>query len=134
MSADLTDMIERAAAVRERAHAPYSGFRVGACIRAESGTLYAGCNVENAAYPQGQCAEASAIGAMVSGGDSKLAAILVRGDGARLCTPCGGCRQRLSEFAGPDTPVHVCGPEGLRQTIPLGDLLPFAFVADNLGD
>ncbi len=134
MSADLTDMIERAAAVRERAHAPYSGFRVGACIRAESGTLYAGCNVENAAYPQGQCAEASAIGAMVSGGDSKIAEILVIGDGARLCTPCGGCRQRLSEFADPDTPVHVCGPEGLRQTIPLGDLLPFAFVADNLGD
>jgi len=134
MSADLTGMIERAAAVRERAHAPYSGFRVGACIRAESGTLYAGCNVENAAYPQGQCAEASAIGAMVSGGDSKIAEILVIGDGARLCTPCGGCRQRLSEFAGPDTPVHVCGPEGLRQTIPLGDLLPFAFVADNLGD
>ena len=134
MSADLTDMIERAAVVRERAHAPYSGFRVGACIRAESGTLYAGCNVENAAYPQGQCAEASAIGAMVSGGDSKIAEILVIGDGARLCTPCGGCRQRLSEFAGPDTPVHVCGPEGLRQTIPLGDLLPFAFVADNLGD
>ena len=134
MSADLTDMIERAAAVRERAHVPYSGFRVGACIRAESGTLYAGCNVENAAYPQGQCAEASAIGAMVSGGDSKIAEILVIGDGARLCTPCGGCRQRVSEFAGPDTPVHVCGPEGVRQTIPLGDLLPFAFVADNLGD
>ena len=134
MSADLTDMIERAAAVRERAHAPYSGFRVGACIRAESGTLYAGCNVENAAYPQGQCAEASAIGAMVSGGDSKIAEILVMGDGARLCTPCGGCRQRLSEFAGPDTPVHVCGPEGLRQTIPLGELLPYAFVADNVED
>ena len=134
MSADLTEMIERATAVRAHAHAPYSGFHVGACIRAESGTLYAGCNVENAAYPQGQCAEASAIGAMVSGGDSKIAEILVIGDGARLCTPCGGCRQRLSEFAGPDTPVHVCGPEGLRQTIPLGDLLPFAFVADNLGD
>mgnify|MGYP002032687070 CR=1 FL=1 len=134
MSADLTDMIERAAAVRERAHAPYSGFRVGACIRAESGTLYAGCNVENAAYPQGQCAEASAIGAMVSGGDSKIAEILVISDGARLCTPCGGCRQRLSEFAGPDTPVHVCGPEGLRQSIPLGELLPYAFVADNLED
>ena len=134
MSADLTGMIERAAAVRERAHAPYSGFRVGACIRAESGNLYVGCNVENAAYPQGQCAEASAIGAMVSGGDSKIAEILVMGDGARLCTPCGGCRQRLSEFAGPDTPVHVCGPEGLRQTIPLGELLPYAFVADNVED
>ena len=134
MRADLKDMIARAAAVRENAHAPYSGFHVGACIRAASGRLYAGCNVENAAYPQGQCAEASAIGAMVSGGDAKITEIVVMGEGERLCTPCGGCRQRLSEFAGPDTPVHVCGPEGLRQTIPLGDLLPFAFVADNLGD
>ncbi len=134
MSADLTDMIERAAAVRERAHAPYSGFRVGACIRAESGRLYSGCNVENAAYPQGQCAEATAIGAMVSGGDNKIAEILVLADGQRLCTPCGGCRQRLSEFAGPETPVHMCGPDGLRQTIALGELLPYAFIADNLED
>ncbi len=134
MSADLTELIERASTVRKNAHAPYSGFHVGACIRAESGRLYAGCNVENAAYPQGQCAEASAIGAMVSGGDNKIVEILVMGDGERLCTPCGGCRQRLSEFAGPETPVHVCGPKGLRQTIPLGDLLPYAFIADNLED
>jgi len=134
MSADLNDMIERAAAVREHAHAPYSGFRVGACIRAESGQLYTGCNVENAAYPQGQCSEATAIGAMVSGGDTKIAEIVVLADGARLCTPCGGCRQRLSEFAGPETPVHMCGPDGLRQTIALGDLLPYAFIADNLED
>ena len=75
MSAHLKDMIARAAAVREHAHAPYSGFHVGACIRAESGQLYAGCNVENAAYPQGQCAEATAIGAMVSGGDTKIVEI-----------------------------------------------------------
>ena len=134
MSVHLIDMIERAAAVRGHAHAPYSGFHVGACIRAESGRLYAGCNVENAAYPQGQCAEATAIGAMVSGGDTKIVEILVMGDGARLCTPCGGCRQRLSEFAGPATPVHICDPEGLRQTIPLGELLPYAFIADNLED
>jgi len=134
MSAHLKDMIERAVAVRGHAHAPYSGFHVGACIRAESGRLYSGCNIENAAYPQGQCAEATAIGAMVSGGDTKIVEILVMGDGARLCTPCGGCRQRMSEFAGPATPVHICDPEGLRQTIPLGDLLPYAFVADNLED
>ena len=132
MSADLKDMIARAAAVRENAHAPYSGFHVGACIRAASGRLYAGCNVENAAYPQGQCAEASAIGAMVSGGDAKIIEIVVIGEGERLCTPCGGCRQRLSEFAGPETPVHICDPEGLRQTIPLGELLPYSFGADNL--
>jgi len=134
MSAHLKDMIERAALVRAHAHAPYSGFRVGACIRAESGRLYGGCNVENAAYPQGQCAEATAIGAMVAGGDNRIAEIVVMGDGARLCTPCGGCRQRLSEFAGAETPVHICGPEGLRQTIPLGELLPYAFIADNLED
>lgn len=134
MSAHLKEMIARASAVRKHAHAPYSGFHVGACIRAESGRLYAGCNVENAAYPQGQCSEASAIGAMVSGGDTKIAEIVVLADGARLCTPCGGCRQRLSEFAGPEMPVHMCGPEGLRQTIPLGDLLPYAFLADNLED
>ena len=130
----MQDMIEQAAKVRENAHAPYSGFHVGACIRAESGRLYVGCNVENAAYPQGQCAEASAIGAMVSGGDGRIAEIVVMGEGERLCTPCGGCRQRLSEFAGPETPVHVCSPEGLRETIPLGDLLPYAFAAHNLED
>ena len=134
MSAHLKYMIERAAAVRGHAHAPYSGFHVGACIRAESGRLYGGGGVGDAAYPQGQCAEATAIGAMVSGGDTKIVEILVMGDGARLCTPCGGCRQRMSEFAGPATPVHICDPEGLRQTIPLGDLLPYAFVADNLED
>ena len=132
MSADLKDMIGRAAAARENAYAPYSGFRVGACIRAESGRLYAGCNVENAAYPQGQCAEATAIGAMVSDGDGRIAEIVVIGEGERLCTPCGGCRQRLSEFASAETPVHICGPEGLRQTIPLGELLPYAFIADNI--
>ncbi|MDP6474266.1 MAG: cytidine deaminase [Alphaproteobacteria bacterium] len=134
MSADLKDMIDSAAAARQHAHAPYSGFKVGACIRAESGRLYAGCNVENAAYPQGQCAEATAIGAMVAGGDDRIAEIVVMGEGQRLCTPCGGCRQRLSEFAGAETPVHICGPEGLRQTIALGELLPYAFIADNLED
>lgn len=123
----LKEMIELARMARERAHAPYSGFAVGACIRAESGKLYAGCNVENAAYPQGQCAEATAIGAMVSGGDTRIVEIVVMGGGDALCTPCGGCRQRLSEFAGPDTKVHVCGPKGLRETFTMEALLPFAF-------
>jgi cytidine deaminase len=128
------DMFDCAAEARANAHAPYSNFHVGACLRAASGKLYGGGNVENAAYPQSQCAEASAIGALVAGGDREIAEILVIGEGERLCTPCGGCRQRLSEFAGPETPVHVCGPEGLRQTILLGDLLPYAFIADNLED
>ncbi len=130
----LDDMIEAARAVRERAYAPYSNFQVGACLRTKSGKLYAGANVENAAYPQGQCAEASAIGAMVAGGDNEIVEVVVIGGGDGLCTPCGGCRQRINEFADPDTPVHVCGPEGLRQTFTLGELLPGAFGPRNLED
>ncbi len=114
-----------------RAHAPYSRFRVGACVRAMSGRLYAGCNVENASYPVGQCAEASTIGAMVTGGDHAIAEVVLVTERAEPCSPCGRCRQQLSEFAGPDTPIHLCGPEGLRQTVTLGQLLPLAFAADS---
>ncbi|HYD64602.1 cytidine deaminase [Azospirillum sp.] len=129
-------LIDLARQARGNAHAPYSRFPVGAAIEGESGRLFAGCNVENAAYPQGQCAEATAIGAMVTAGDRRIRRIVVMGgeagDGG-LCTPCGGCRQRLREFAGPDTPVHVCGPEGLRRTFTLGELLPHSFGPGNLG-
>lgn len=122
--------------VRKHAYAPYSRFHVGAAIRAEDGRIFAGCNVENAAYPEGQCAEACAIGSMVANGARRIAEIVViggeDGDGL-LCSPCGGCRQRLREFAGADTPVHICGPEGLRRTVTLEDLLPLSFGPDNLG-
>ncbi len=134
MSANLQEMIDYAATARRNAYAPYSGFQVGACIRAASGKFYAGCNVENAAYPQGQCAEATAIGAMIAGGDREIAEIVVIGESEHLCTPCGGCRQRLSEFADPETEVHICGPNGLRHTISMGALLPYAFNTDNLED
>jgi cytidine deaminase len=96
-------------------------------LRAGSGKLYAGCNVENAAYPQSQCAEASAIGALVAAGESSIIEVLVVAESAELVTPCGGCRQRLAEFAAPDVPVHLCSPEGLQQTTSVGELLPFAF-------
>lgn len=129
----LDDMIAMARRAMANAHAPYSGFAVGACLRAANGRLHAGCNVENAAYPQGQCAEASAIGAMVTAGDRRIVEIVVMADGDKLCTPCGGCRQRLAEFALPETPVHVCGPEGVRRTLTLGELLPWSFDAGNLG-
>ena len=79
-----------------------------------SGAIYSGCNVENAAYPQGACAEAGAISAMARAGERRIAEILVVGDGEGLCTPCGGCRQRIREFAGPTTPIHIAGPEGVR--------------------
>ena len=133
MSADLAPMLELARQALGRAHAPYSRFRVGACLRAESGRLYAGCNVENAAYPVGQCAEATAIGAMVAGGDRRILEVLVVTERAELCAPCGRCRQQLAEFARPDVRVHLCGPEGVRRTVTLGELLPLAFGPETLG-
>ena len=132
---DPNSLIDAAREAMGKAYAPYSRFSVGAAIRGESGRVYAGANVENAAYPQGQCAEASAIGAMIVGGDRRIHEIAVMGgtpgDGL-LCTPCGGCRQRLREFAAPETRIHVCGPEGLRRTFTLGELLPHSFGPDNL--
>jgi cytidine deaminase len=101
-------------------------------VRSSEGGLFGGCNVENAAYPQGWCAEASAIAAMVGAGHRRIAEVLVLGGGARLCTPCGGCRQKLREFAADRVPVHVCGPTGLRRSVTLGELLPLSFDAGNL--
>jgi len=125
----LEDMIARAAAARDNAYAPYSGFAVGACLRAAGGGLFTGCNVENAAYPEGQCAETSALGAMIAAGERRIVEIVVVAGGDGLCFPCGGCRQRLGEFAAPACPVHVCGPEGVRRTTTLGALLPDGFAA-----
>lgn len=118
----------------ERAYAPYSEFSVGAAIRGADGGIYAGCNVENAAYPQGCCAEASAISAMVLAGERAIAEVCVIGAGPALVTPCGGCRQRLREFAADHVPIRLCGPDGLRKTVTLGELLPLAFGPDNLGN
>lgn len=128
-----SNLIDAAVAVRKNAHAPYSGFKVGAAILTPDGQIFAGANVENAAYPQSQCAEASALGQMVSAGKRKIAAIAVAGNGATLITPCGGCRQRLAEFAGPDTPVHLIADGKLARTLTLGELLPFGFGAATLG-
>ena len=126
-------MLEMARRALANAHAPYSGFRVGACLRAASGRLYAGCNVENAAYPVGQCAEAGAIGAMVAEGDHTIIEVVVLTERTELCAPCGRCRQQLFEFSTADTRVHLCGPEGVRATTTMGALLPLAFGPDTLG-
>jgi len=125
------DLFAAARAAMARAHAPYSRYRVGAALRAPDGTIHAGANVENAAYPQGQCAEASAIGALVAAGHEALteAAVVAERD---VAVPCGGCRQRLSEFAAPGVPVHLGDAEGLRRTVTLGELLPLAFGGDRL--
>jgi xanthosine phosphorylase len=121
------DLFEAARAAFENAHAPYSNFHVGAAVRAASGRIFAGANVENASFPEGNCAEASAIAAMVAAGEREITEALVVAAGERLCTPCGGCRQRLAEFAGADVPVHLCSPEGLRRTVTIGELLPLSF-------
>jgi cytidine deaminase len=126
-------LFEAAKAAMARAYAPYSKFLVGAAILAEDGHIYAGCNVENASFPEGWCAETSALGAMVTAGVTRIREIAVIGAVAQLTTPCGGCRQRLSEFGEANTPVHICGPEGHRKTFRLGDLLPAAFDKEHLG-
>lgn len=126
------ELVAAAMRVRLRAYAPYSNFRVGAALRDEEGRVHTGANVENAAYPQGICAEAAAIAAMVAAGGRRIEAIAVFGAGPAPCTPCGGCRQKIREFAGPDTPVLVCGPEGLVMTFTLDELLPASFGPENL--
>ena len=126
-------MLQAARKALARAYAPYSRFAVAAVVRGANGKLYAGCNVENAAYPQGWCAETSAIAAMVIDGEQRITEVAVMGRGRALVTPCGGCRQRLREFAGDATPIHVCGPKGLRRSFTLGELLPASFGPANLG-
>ena len=129
-----TGLVAAAIGAMARAYAPYSHFPVGAAIRDETGAVHIGANVENAAYPVGNCAEASAIAAMVVAGGTQIAEIAVAGgDGVMLCTPCGACRQRIREFGKTDTPVLVCGPEGLMRRFTLGELLPESFGPENLG-
>ncbi len=120
-------LFQAAERVRERAHAPYSKFSVGAAILANDGKIYAGCNIENAAYPLGNCAEASAIAAMVAGGGTRITRIFVTGPGSTPVTPCGGCRQRIREFAELTTPVICLGVEGKPLVTTLGELLPHSF-------
>jgi cytidine deaminase len=122
-----------ARAAQAHAHAPYSRFKVGAAALAPSGAIYGGCNVENAAYPEGGCAETAAIAALVLAGERRIVEILVVGDGEALCAPCGGCRQRIREFADAATRVHVAGPEGVRATFTMEELLPNSFGPGNLG-
>ena len=125
---DSPELLLRAAAeAMENAYAPYSNFKVGAALRGAGGGLFTGANVENASYPQGQCAETSAIGALVTAGETRIAAVAVTAERMDICPPCGGCRQRLSEFGGPETPVHLGRPGGPRESTTLGELLPLAF-------
>ena len=125
-------LLSAARAVRANAHAPYSKFAVGAALLDEQGRIHAGCNVENAAYPQGLCAEAVAIGHLVAAGGRRIVAAAVVGDGASPVTPCGGCRQKLREFAADDMPILVGDLQSLRARFTLGELLPFSFGPEHL--
>ena len=132
MRADVQELFDAAVAVQANAHVPYSHFRVGAAVRSATGRVYVGCNVENAADPQGLCAEASAIAAMVSAGERELAVVLTVCDGDMLSTCCGGCRQKIREFATPATVIHSAGPEGVRRSYSMEELLPDSFGPENL--
>jgi cytidine deaminase len=128
----LRALLQAARAARLNAYAPYSNFRVGAAVLDEQGQVHAGCNVENAAYPQGVCAEAAALSAMVLAGGRRATALLVAGEGPTLVTPCGGCRQKLREFAAPDTPVLVADGVGVQRWFTLDELLPHSFGPEHL--
>lgn len=128
----LDEMLQMARAAMEKAYVPYSEFAVGAVIKAQSGRLYAGCNVENAAYPAGSCAEQGAISAMVLGGDTKIQEMVVMGNGEHLVSPCGSCRQRIREFADPGAVIHICDRNGVRKSMTLDELLPVSFGPENL--
>ena len=132
ISENFTKLIEAAKIERAKAHVPYSKFKVGAAILTEDNSIVVGCNVENAAYPQSQCAEATAIGNLISQGFSKIKEVVVIGSGNLLCSPCGGCRQRLREFASLDVHIHMCNSEGHLKTSTLKELLPDSFGPENL--
>lgn len=125
-------LIKLAQNAMSKAYVPYSHFHVGAAILTASGKFYSGCNVENAAYPEGTCAEAGAIASMVLDGETQIKDIYVIGHGDALVTPCGGCRQKIREFSSADTMIHICGAQGVRKSLTMNELLPFSFGPENL--
>ena len=125
-------LVKAATQVRENAHAPYSKFKVGAAIRARSGAVFVGCNVGNAAYPEGTCAEAGAIAAMVAAGETEIAEVAVIAGAPEPVAPCGGCRQKLQEFSGPDVVITMASTNGAQKSVKMVDLLPGAFVASKM--
>ena len=125
-------LMDEARAVRENAHAPYSKFKVGAAVRTASGKVYVGCNVENVAYPEGTCAEAGALAAMVAAGEREVVAVAVIADSPVPVPPCGGCRQKLAEFATGNVAVTLGTTDGATRETTVADLLPGSFAADHM--
>ena len=127
------DLFEAARAAMSFAHAPYSKFPVGAAIRAEDGKIYAGSNIENLSFPQGWCAEPTAISHMIMAGNKKIIEMAVIAEKLPLCPPCGGCRQKIAEFATAKTPIYLCDETGVKKTMTMEELLPHSFATDILG-
>jgi len=125
-------LLDQATAVRLAAYAPYSRFKVGAALRSASGTTYVGCNVENVAYPEGTCAEAGAIAAMIAGGDTVITEVCVIADSPDPVPPCGGCRQKIAEFAAQDVVVTLCTTDGKSRAMTVADLLPGVFTSAHM--
>lgn len=125
-------LLQAATAVRERAYAPYSRFKVGAALRSTTGAVHVGCNVENVAYPEGTCAEAGAIAAMIAAGDTRIAEVCVIADSPDPVPPCGGCRQKIAEFAAEDVKVTLCTTDGKQKEMTVAELLPGVFTAAHM--
>jgi cytidine deaminase len=129
---DKQTLWNKACSARLNAHAPYSNFRVGAALLADDGQIYSGCNVENAAYPQGTCAEAGAISAMIAAGAKRIQSVVVVADGDFLVSPCGGCRQKLREFCADEVPIFLSNLNGIQQETTMAELMPSSFGAAHL--
>lgn len=127
------DLFDAAFAAMQKCHAPYSKFPVGAALRTTDGRIYAGCNIEVISFPEGWCAETTMLSHFVMDGGGEIAEILVLAEKLEKCSPCGGCRQRLAEFAGADVPLHLCDQSGVVQTVTMRELLPFSFQTDVIG-
>lgn len=124
---DVNTLLAHASEVQKRSYSPYSNFKVGAALLSNDANVYSGCNVENVSYPLGQCAEASAISAMIANGSTKIAEILIMSPNEEFCPPCGGCRQKIKEFATANTLVHMANKAGEIKTVSFTELLPLAF-------
>ena len=126
------DLFEAAKTAMARAYAPYSKFPVGAAIRTEDGRVFTGANIEVASYPEGWCAETTALGHYIMAGGGKITEVAVIAERMAKVTPCGGCRQRLAEFTAADTPLHLCDDKGVVETVTMGQMLPYGFAGDVL--
>jgi cytidine deaminase len=127
------DLFEAARAAMAKCHAPYSKFPVGAAIRADDGKIHSGANIEVISFPEGWCAETTAISHMVMAGGTRIREVAVVAEKLELCPPCGGCRQRLAEFADAGTLVHLCDSDGVKKTLRMDELLPYAFATEVIG-